>query len=342
MSIKDRLIQFVFRGKNELSPEARKIAEDLDKVRNAGKELAEELDKAKGAQGLAVGLRGASEASERARSTLERTEKRAADLREELNQNPGSKGLADSLRVAEREAARAGRELDKLTAETKRAEEAAQAAGIDTRRLAEEEKRLAAEHKRRVDAARQSMASGAKQVLGYAAAYVSLRSALDLVRSGIGLVREGISTMFAAGRDHEDSLAQLNAALTATGNAAGYSSEQLLAMAQELRDNSNFTTEQIVDAQTRLLSYTGVVGKEFPAAMQIIIDQAQRLGISVEQSAETVGQALENPSKAMAALGRQGFTLEKSQQDLLVRLEATGRMAEAQAIIMDLLTESYG
>src|SRR5690554_588477 len=373
MSIKDRLIQFVFRGKNELSPEARKIAEDLDKVRNAGKELAEELDKAKGAQGLAVGLRGASEASERARSTLERTEKRAADLREELNQNPGSKGLAGSLRVAEREAARAGRELDKLTAETKRAEEAAQAAGIDTRRLAEEEKRLAAEverakeavtqntkelrdlerqyraaarasaeHKSRVDAARSAMASGAKQVLGYAAAYVSLRSAMNLVRSGIGLVREGISTMFAAGRDHEDSLAQLNAALTATGNAAGYSSEELLAMAQQLRDNSNFTTEQIVDAQTRLLSYTGVVGKEFPAAMQIIIDQAERLGISVEQSAETVGQALENPSKAMAALGRQGFTLEKSQQDLLVRLEATGRMAEAQAIIMDLLTESYG
>lgn len=373
MSIKDRLIQYVFRGKNELSPEARKIAEDLDKVRNAGKELSEELDKAKGAQGLAAGLRGASEASERARSTLERTEKRAADLREELNKNPGSKGLADSLRIAEREAARAARELDKLTAETKRAEDAAQAAGIDTRRLAEEEKRLAAEvdrakvavtentkqlrdlerqqraasraaaeHKSRVDAARQSMASGAKQVLGYAAAYVSLRSALDLVRSGIGLVREGISTMFTAGRDHEDSLAQLNAALTATGNAAGYSSEQLLAMAQQLRDNSNFTTEQIVDAQTRLLSYTGVVGKEFPAAMQIIIDQAERLGISVEQSAETVGQALENPSKAMAALGRQGFTLEKSQQDLLVRLEATGRMAEAQAIIMDLLTESYG
>src|SRR5690554_1145982 len=373
MSIKDRLIQYVFRGKNELSPEARKIAEDLDKVRSAGKELTEELDKAKSAQGLAVGLRGASEASERARSTLERTEKRAKELREELNQNPGSKGLADSLRVAEREAARAARELDKLTAETKRAEEAAQAAGIDTRRLAEEEKRLAAEverakeavtqntkelrdlekqqraasraaaeHKSRVDAARQSMTSGAKQVLGYAAAYVSLRSALDLVRSGIGLVREGISTMFAAGRDHEDSLAQLNAALTATGNAAGYSSEELLAIAQQLRDNSNFTTEQIVDAQTRLLSYTGVVGKEFPAAMQIIIDQAERLGISVEQSAETVGQALENPSKAMAALGRQGFTLEKSQQDLLVRLEATGRMAEAQAIIMDLLTESYG
>lgn len=234
MSIKDRLIQYVFRGKNELSPEARKIAEDLDKVRSAGKELSEELDKAKGAQGLAVGLRGASEASERARSTLERTEKRAADLREELNQNPGSKGLAASLRIAEREAAKAARELDKLTAETKRAEEAAQAAGIDTRRLAEEEKRLAAEvdkakvavtentrqlrdlerqqraaarasaeHKSRVDAARSAMASGAKQVLGYAAAYVSLNAAFRLVQRGLNLVRDGIRSMLDTGSEFE-------------------------------------------------------------------------------------------------------------------------------------------
>ncbi|TKA90400.1 phage tail length tape measure family protein [Halopseudomonas bauzanensis] len=373
MSIKDRLIQYVFRGKNELSPEARKIAEDLDKVRSAGKELSDELDQAKGAQGLAVGLRGASEAAERAQSTLERTEKRAAELREELDKTPGSKGLGTSLRAAEREAARAARELDKLTVQTKQVEAAAQAAGIDTRRLAEEEARLATEvdkakravtdntkqlrdlerqqraaaraageHKSRVDAARQSMSSGAKQVLGFAAAYVSLNSALGLVRRGIDLVRGGIALMYTEGRDAEDSIAQLNAALTATGGAAGWSAEQLLEMADELRDVSNYTTEQIIDGQTRLLSYTGVVGKEYPAAMQIVIDQAQRLGISVEQSAETVGQALESPSKAMAALGRQGFTLEKSQQDLLIRLEATGRMAEAQAIIMDMLTESYG
>src|SRR5690606_32044326 len=234
MSIKDRLIQYVFRGKNELSPEARRIAEDLDKVRSAGKELTEELDKAKGAQGLAVGLRSASEAAERARSTLERTEKGAAELREELNQNPGSKGLAISLRTAEREAAKAARELDRLTAETKRAEEAAQAAGIDTARLAEEEKRLAAEvdrakaavtenttqlrdlerqqraaarasaeHKSRVDAARSAMASGAKQVLGYAAAYVSLNAAFRLVQRGLNLVRDGIRSMLDTGSEFE-------------------------------------------------------------------------------------------------------------------------------------------
>lgn len=373
MAIKDRLIQFVFRGKNELSPEAKKLAEDLDKVRVKGKELTDELDKAKGAQGLLINFRSTGEEAERIRRTLERTEQKAAELREELNKNPGSKGLADSLRAAERDAARAGRELDKLTVETKKAEAAAQAAGIDTRNLAEEEKRLAAEvdkakaavtdntkqlrdlerqqraaargaaeHKSRVDAARQSMTNAGKAVLGFAAAYVSLNAALGLVRRGFDLVRGGIARVIGEGSGAENSIAQLNAALVATGSAAGWSAEQLLKMADDLRDVSNFSTEQIIDAQTRLLSYTDVVGEQFPAAMQIVIDQAQRLGISVEQSAETVGQALQSPSKAMAALGRQGFTLEKSQQDLLKRLEATGRMAEAQAIIMDMLTESYG
>src|SRR5690606_16302991 len=131
-------------------------------------------------------------------------------------------------------AAKAARELDRLTAETKRAEEAAQAAGIDTARLAEEEKRLAAEvdrakaavtenttqlrdlerqqraaagasaeHKSRVDAARSAMASAAKQVLGSAAAYVSLNAAFRPVQRVVNLARAGIRSMLDAVADFE-------------------------------------------------------------------------------------------------------------------------------------------
>lgn len=373
MSIKDRLIQFILRGKDELSPEAAKSAEALNKVRQQGEALRAELDKAKGGQGLAVSLRTTGEAAERAQTTLERSERKIERLREELDKSPDSKGLAVSLRETEREAAKTGRELDKLTAETKRLEDAARAAGIDTSKLSDEERRLAeevarakqavtgnnsqlrelerqqranaratAEHTSRVDAARQSMTSAGKTVLAFAATYISLNAAFRLVRGGINLVVEGIASVIREGSTSEQTLAQLEAALKATGGAAGYSAEQLQAMADQLESQSNFTAEQIIDAQTRLLSYTDVVGEQFPAALQISIDQAERLGISVEASAETVGKALQTPSKAMEALGRQGFKLEAGQGALLKRLEATGKMAEAQAIIMDMLNESYG
>lgn len=373
MSIKDRLIQFVFRGKDDLSPEARKIAEALEKVRKEGESVREELDRAKDAQGLAIAFRTTSEAAERAQATLDRTEKRVEDLRSELDRAPDSKGLATSLREAEREASKAARELDKLTVATKQAEEAARGAGIDTRNLADEERRLSGEveksrrasednsrqlrdlerqqraaaratqeHRSRVDAARASMASAGKTIIAYAAAYVSLSGAMRLVRRGYDLLREGVRSVIAESSNQEQSLAQLQAALEATGSAAGFTADELLRMADELERNSLFTGEQIVDAQTRLLSYTDIVGEQFPKALQIAIDQAQRLGISVESSAETVGKALQSPSRAMEALGRQGFKLEAGQDRLLKRLEATGKMAEAQAIIMDMLTESYG
>lgn len=347
MSIKDRLIQFVFRGKNELSPEARKIAEDLDKVRSAGKELSEELDKAKGAQGLAVSLRGASEASERARTTLERTEKRAADLREELNQNPGSRGLAHSLRVAEREAAKAARELDKLTAETKRAEEAAQAAGIDTRKLAEEEKRLAAEvdkakeavadntkqlrdlerqqraasraaaeHKSRVDSVKSAMSSGAKQVLAFAAAYVSLNAAFGLVQKGLNLVRDGIRSMLDTGSDFE----QMQNRITGLMDSVAEGEQATAWIAQFAKD-----TGQLIPDVTEAFALLKAYGLDpMDGSLQAITDKSVQLGGGMERL-----------SGITAALG-QMWAKEKIQQEEVLQLTERG------VVVWPLLEKAMG
>ena len=141
----------------------------------------------------------------------------------------------------------------------------------------------------------------------------------------------------------EENLAQLDAILRSTGEAAGYSRDQLLDMARSLAGSSVFDVQQIISAQTRLLSYSGIVGENLPRAMQAVIDQSQRLGISVEQSAETIGRALESPSKAAAALAQQGFgaaftTEVRATIDALV---AAGREAEAQIMILEILEESY-
>jgi hypothetical protein len=152
---------------------------------------------------------------------------------------------------------------------------------------------------------------------------------------------DGIKGIVTEGSKGEQELGQLEAALASTGRQAEYTADQLEAMAASM-DRGMFDAGDITSAQTRLLSYTNIVGEQFPQALQISIDQAQRLGISIESSAELIGRALQTPSKAMEALGRQGFVLENSQKQLIKELEATGRTAEAQAIIMDLLVESYG
>lgn len=143
--------------------------------------------------------------------------------------------------------------------------------------------------------------------------------------------------------DAEKEVAQLDAIIRSTGGAAGYTRQQLLDMADVLSSKSTFSAGEIVDAQTRLLSYSGILGTNIPRAMQAIIDQSARLGISVSQSAETIGRALESPSKAAAALAQQGFgaaftTEVRGTIDALVK---AGKEGEAQIMILEILEESY-
>lgn len=151
----------------------------------------------------------------------------------------------------------------------------------------------------------------------------------------------GLKAVVTEGSKGEQELAQLEAALASTGRQAEFTAEQLDAMAEGI-SRGLFDKGDITNAQTRLLTYTNIVGEMFPRALQISIDQAQRLGISVESSSELIGRALQTPSKAMEALSKQGFVLEASQKQLIKELEATGKTAQAQAVIMDLLVESYG
>lgn len=141
----------------------------------------------------------------------------------------------------------------------------------------------------------------------------------------------------------EQEVAQLDAILKSTGNAAGFTRQQLLDMADVLSSKSTFSAGEIVDAQTRLLSYSGVLGTNIPRAMQAIIDQSARLGISVSQSAETIGRALESPAKAAAALAQSGFgaAFTKEVRGTIDELVKAGKEGEAQIMILEILEESY-
>lgn len=161
-----------------------------------------------------------------------------------------------------------------------------------------------------------------------------------------GIAGFGVAKLFGKfvqeSREAQEEQAQLAAVLRSTGEAAGYSRDQLNAMAEQMAKASTFGAGDINKAQTRLLAYTGIVGKQFPEAMQATIDMAARLGMSVEQSAETIGKALDIPSKGLTALSKQGFRFTEDQEKMVKALEKTGRVGEAQAIVLDALKSAYG
>lgn len=154
----------------------------------------------------------------------------------------------------------------------------------------------------------------------------------------------GAGTVFAKfieeTKNAQNEQAQLAAVLKSTGNAAGFTAAELNKMASGM---AGFVSEGDINrAQTRLLSYTGVVGDEFTRALQNAIDMSVRMGTSVEAAAETVGRALDIPSKGLSALSKQGFRFTEDQKKLVESLEATGRVAEAQDVVLKALESSYG
>lgn len=159
---------------------------------------------------------------------------------------------------------------------------------------------------------------------------------------GVASVATILNKMVRETIDAANEQAQLAAVLRSTGQAAGFAQDELNKMADGMSRSSIFSSGEITNAQTRLLSYTGIVGKQFPAAMQAVIDMSARMGMSLEQSAETIGRALDIPSQGLTALTRQGFRFTEAQKELVKELEATGRAAQAQDIILDALETSYG
>ena len=374
MSVRDRLIQLTLRARNFLSSDVAPATESMRELTEEGRRLKASMEDVGRARGLARTLRDNQQATEGlarsqadARATLD-------DLTREIGDNAtATAGQRIALREARRTLEEAERAYKRNQQAIKNTASELKKLGVDTDNVVAEEKRLtseledgkqalaanreairekrveekkaadtAKEHAERVDAAKGAMADAGRKVLAFAAAYVSLNAAMGLVQRGLSLVAQGIRAVAMDGADKQGALAQLEATLASTGRQAEFTTQRLLDMADAMEAGSMLTAEQVQAAQARLLSYTDVAANEFPRALQIAIDQQQRLGISAEASAEIVGRALQSPSKAMAALSRQGFTLEAGQQRLLKQLEATGRMAEAQSIIMDMLTEAYG
>lgn len=143
-------------------------------------------------------------------------------------------------------------------------------------------------------------------------------------------------------RQAEKEQAQLAAVLRTTANAAGFSRDRLNEMAEAMSAASMVSSGEINQAQTTLLAFTGIVGSEFTRSLQAAIDMAERTGMSVVSAAETVGRALDVPSKGLTALSRQGFRFTEEQKKLAEKLEDAGKTAEAQGIILQALEESYG
>lgn len=138
-------------------------------------------------------------------------------------------------------------------------------------------------------------------------------------------------------------IAQVEQGLKTTGNAVGFTSEQLQKMASELQNNSLFGDEDILqNATAQLLTFTNIAGEQFARTQQAALDLSTRLDGDLKSASIQLGKALNDPVANLSALSRSGIQFSEDQKATINALVETNQLAEAQTIILDELEKQYG
>ena len=141
----------------------------------------------------------------------------------------------------------------------------------------------------------------------------------------------------------QKAIAQVEAGIISTGQAAGFTSQELQKMAQDLQGKTLFGDEVILkDATAQLLTFTNISGEQFARTQEAALNLATRLDGDLKSASIQLGKALNDPVANLSALSRSGIQFSTDQKEVINSLVETGRLAEAQTIILDELEKQYG
>lgn len=140
----------------------------------------------------------------------------------------------------------------------------------------------------------------------------------------------------------EAALTKLESVLRATGHAAGYSSQQLQAIASDLQTLTGIGDDEILNLQAIIASFREIKGDNFREATKAALDMSAVLGGDLKSSAIQLGKALNDPIRGMSALSRSGVTFSDEQRELITTMQEMGDIAGAQRVILDELAHEFG
>lgn len=141
----------------------------------------------------------------------------------------------------------------------------------------------------------------------------------------------------------QDAIASVEAVLKTTGGTAGFTSKRLQEIASALQDVTTFGDEEILrGATSNLLTFGNIVGPVFERAQRATLDLSQQFNVGLKESAIQLGKALNDPIVGISALSRVGIAFTQQQKDQIKTLIESGKVMEAQGVILDEIEKFYG
>jgi hypothetical protein len=165
---------------------------------------------------------------------------------------------------------------------------------------------------------------------------------------GLGLValqaRQGVAGVM----EDEKALANLEATLKSTGNAANTTSKDFFAFANSLQAQTGTSAAAITQGAALLGTFKNIrnegegVNAIFDRTTVAALDLSKKGYGSLDSANKMLGKALNDPVKGLTALGKAGVGFSDQQKEQIKTLVASGKTLEAQKIILGEVESQVG
>ena len=184
---------------------------------------------------------------------------------------------------------------------------------------------------------------------GAGARLIALNAAVTQGGLGLAVFAVGVAGASLAlgglvkvGTEAETATLRLEGVLRATGDSAGVTLRDIELLSRSIGIGTLASVQDVREASAAVLTFRSISGDAFERTLRIAQDLAELGFGSIQDSATRLAKALEDPITNLTSLRRVGVTVSQSQQDLIRDLFEAGRVAEAQAVLFELLEQQVG
>ena len=165
--------------------------------------------------------------------------------------------------------------------------------------------------------------------------FTGINQGVELIKKTLDFLNEPLEKF----AERTKLIAGLGAVLKSTGRDAEFTVDEIVKMANGLREVNKYTVgvKDIIDVQSIVLGFENISKKAIPEVNQTIIDLSKFMKSDLRTAAMTVGMALEAPEMAARRLRQTGIVLDAQQQKNIKTLVEQGKAYEAQSLVLELL-----
>ena len=141
--------------------------------------------------------------------------------------------------------------------------------------------------------------------------------------------------------ERQADLQVLAAQLERIGAGGSKQLDELREAADRLGDATLFSQDDFIQSFNILSSFRAIAVESFTEVSSVAADIAQVMGSDVKSATVQLAKALEDPKRGLTALSRSGITFNESQTETIKKLVDSGKLLDAQALILETIKGQY-